>query len=461
MATWKKIIVSGSAAELSQLNVGTNQQISSSVNDTFLSGSFSGSFFGDGSGLSGVAASFPVTEKTDLATADKFFINDGASKFVTYGNLLTDLAGTNLAVEGTDSLTLATELTGLSASGSFSGSFQGNFVGTTDLPDLTDGNGIADFTYDGSTTATISVEVSGSTLEVGTGGVRVADSGITANQIATSVAGDGLAGGGGTALSVNVDDSTIEINTDTLRVKDSGITNAKLQNSTITLGSSTLTLGGTTTVVDGLTASGSFSGSFQGDGSELTGIASTLNFSGSDGSNGSVSLTTQALTITGTANEIETAASSQTLTIGLPNDVTIGNDLTVTNDLTVSGNTTIEGNLNVNGTTTTISSSNLLVADKFALFASGSTSAVDGGIIVQSDVAGTGLALGYDSSADRWAFQNGLAHDATTITPDAYLVSATSSEAANLPANPNYGGASNGYGNIFVASDTGDIYIYS
>lgn len=322
MATWKKIIVSGSAAELSQLNVGSNQQISSSVNDTFLSGSFSGSFFGDGSGLSGVAASFPVTEQTNLANTDKFFINDGASKFVTYGNLLTDLAGTNLAVEGTDSLTLATELTGLSASGSFSGSFQG-------------------------------------------------------------------------------------------------------------------------------------------DGSELTGIASTLNFSGSDGSNGSVSLTTQALTITGTANEIETAASSQTLTIGLPNDVTIGNDLTVTNDLTVSGNTTIEGNLNVNGTTTTISSSNLLVADKFALFASGSTSAVDGGIIVQSDVTGTGLALGYDSSADRWAFQNGLAHDATTITPDAYLVSATSSEAANLPANPDYGGASNGYGNIFVASDTGDIYIYT
>ena len=38
-------------------------------------------------------------------------------------------------------------------------------------------------------------------------------------KIATSVAGDGLSGGGGSALSVNVDDSTIDINSDTLRVK--------------------------------------------------------------------------------------------------------------------------------------------------------------------------------------------------------------------------------------------------
>lgn len=321
MATWKKIIVSGSAAELSQLNVGANQQISSSVNDTFLSGSFSGSFFGDGAGLSGVAASFPVTEKTDLATADKFFINDGTSKYVTYGNLLTDLAGTNLAVEGTDSLTLASSITGI-------------------------------------------------------------------------------------------------------------------------------------------TATGSFSGSFTGDGSGLSGLATTLTISGStDGT--TVALGSQTLTIAGTSNEIESVATAQTVTIGLPNDVTIGNDLTVTNDILVSGDTTIEGNLNVNGTTTTVSSSNLLVADKFAVFASGSTSAADGGIIVQSAVDGTGLAVGYDASADRWALQNGLSGTATAITPDAYLVSATSSQAANLPTNPDYGGASNGFGNIFVASDTGDVYIYS
>jgi hypothetical protein len=46
MATWKKVIVSGSNAELNKLNVDANQQISSSVSQTFLSGSFSGSFEG-------------------------------------------------------------------------------------------------------------------------------------------------------------------------------------------------------------------------------------------------------------------------------------------------------------------------------------------------------------------------------------------------------------------------------
>jgi hypothetical protein len=156
MATWKKVIVSGSAANLSSLQVdnltsgqvviggGTAGNLSTTAingtgnivattNATGLvhSGSFSGSFFGDGSGLSGVAASFPVTAKTDLVNTDKFFINDGASKFTTYGDLLVDLAGTNLATQSNDSLTLASTITGLtsvSATG-FTGSFTGSLVG--------------------------------------------------------------------------------------------------------------------------------------------------------------------------------------------------------------------------------------------------------------------------------------------------------------------------------------------
>ena len=37
------------------------------------------------------------------------------------------------------------------------GSFSGSFVGTTNLPDLTAGEGISTFTYDGSGTATVAV----------------------------------------------------------------------------------------------------------------------------------------------------------------------------------------------------------------------------------------------------------------------------------------------------------------
>ena len=64
--------------------------------------------------------------------------------------------------------------------------------------------------------------------------------------------------------------------------------------------------------------------------------AEDLDIAGDSGT-GAVDLDSQSLTIAGTSNEIETSASGQTLTIGLPNNVTIGNNLTVTGDLTVSG----------------------------------------------------------------------------------------------------------------------------
>ena len=60
--------------------------------------------------------------------------------------------------------------------------------------------------------------------------------------------------------------------------------------------------------------------------------ASDLDGAGDSGTF-AVDLDTQSLTIAGTTNEIETTASGQTLTIGLPNNVTI------------SGNATINGNI--------------------------------------------------------------------------------------------------------------------
>lgn len=384
MATWKKIIVSGSVAELAAVSasngvlVGTNQQIQPTQADTRLTGSFTGSFVGDGAALTGVTATptFPTTALTDItnSTTTKFFINDDASnntsgnKQITWQNLLTDLAGTNLALGDTnDSLTLASTITGL-------------------------------------------------------------------------------------------------------------------------------------TSVSATSFSGSFSGSFQGDGSNLTGIAATLAVSGSNGSNGTIDLKTQALTITGTSNEIETSVSGQTVTVGLPNDVTIGGDLTVSgNDIKMSGgttaltfsgtgdvevagdlkvsgndikasdnttaitlngaNVTIAGDLTVNGTTTTVNTDNLIVEDKFALFASGSNTSTDGGIMVQQG-ATSAYALAVDASADRWALQNDA--DITTITsiaPDAFM-GVIQEGTANPVSDPKYGGV-NGFGTIFVDSNTGNIWIYS
>ena len=68
--------------------------------------------------------------------------------------------------------------------------------------------------------------------------------------------------------------------------------------------------------------------------------AQDLDVAGDTGT-GAIDLDSQSLTIAGTTNEIETSASGQTITVGLPNDVTISNDLIVTGDLTVDTDTLV------------------------------------------------------------------------------------------------------------------------
>jgi hypothetical protein len=330
MATWKKVIVSGSAANLSALQVdnltsgqvviggGTGNLSTTAINGTgnilattgatgvSISGSFSGSFFGDGAGLNNVVAAFPTTQKTDLVSTDQFYINDGVNKYVTYGNLLTDLAGTNLAVEGTDSLTLATTITGITSisSTSFTGSLLGNVNGTASWAD---------------------------------------------NAVAVS------------SISNNITNNT---------------------NNYI------------------LTATGG--GSINGE--------SNLQFNGTT--------------------------------------------------LTVTGNEVITGNLIVQGTASFQNTTNLEVADRFILLASGSNSAGDGGIVIQQTTQDVGELFGYENSINRWGFTSSYVADQSTFNAAAY-VTTTEVGTATPSAAPVYGGSSNGYGNIYVKTDTGDIFIYA
>ena len=243
--------------------------------------------------------------------------------------------------------------------------------------------------------------------------------------------------------------------TDTLTFGLAAIPNSSLLNSGSIIGSTVVNLGTTVTSIAGLTltgvqASGSFTGSFIGNGSGLTGLVSSLSISGSTGT-GSVNLLTQALSIVGTANEVETSAAGQIVTIGLPNDVTIGNNLTVTGDLFV------------NGTTTQVNTTDLYVEDKFIILASGSASAGDAGIIIDrgSDAAGN-IAFGFDSATDRWGYQNGLTDTQNAITIGTNGNSAFAgyvfTEAAHVSA-PTTGEFVQA-GAIYTATNE-DIYIYS
>ena len=221
-----------------------------------------------------------------------------------------------------------------------------------------------------------------------------------------------------------------------------------LANDSVTLGSTEVDLGTTAATLAGLTltgatASGSFSGSFQGDGSGLTGIPSTLTIDADGGGTGTVNLLTQTFDVAGGTN-VNTQLAGQTITVNLDSDITV-TDAIVTGDLTV------------NGTASFANTENLLVADRFVLFASGSTTAGDGGIVVQQGTQNIGEVFAYDSATTRWGVTGSFSADGSSYTPDAFMATVVEGAANDPTAAP---GKYTKKGNIFVANNQ-DIYIYS
>ena len=164
---------------------------------------------------------------------------------------------------------------------------------------------------------------------------------------------------------------------------------------------------------------------------------------------------TNALTASNITPAITNEADNRVLTAN--GGGTINGEANLTFDgstLNLNGSQIISGDLTVNGTTTTINTTNLSVSDKFILLSSGSTSANDGGIIIQSAVGGTGFAFLYDQGQARWGYTGSLAHNATTAAPDAFaaMVLDLANGSTDIAAYQKNG-------NIKI--DTGDIYIYA
>ena len=156
----------------------------------------------------------------------------------------------------------------------------------------------------------------------------------------------------------------------------------------------------------------------------------------SDSGTIAIDLDSETLTIQGTSNEIETSATGNALTIGLPNDVTIGNNLTVTGDLTVSGDDITMG---------TNTSGNLLIADgtNFNSVAVGSLSEI-------STVANDDVLLAVDTSG-------GGLKKITRATLTAGILSG--SEISNIveDTTPQLGGNLDMNGNDIVTTSNADI----
>ena len=138
-----------------------------------------------------------------------------------------------------------------------------------------------------------------------------------------------------------------------------------------------------------------------------------------------------------------------TLPVTLPNNEPV---MLVDCKLVKPAKVVVEGDLTVNGTASYINTQDLLVEDKFVLFASGSTTATDGGFIVAQSGGNTGQAFAWDASENRWGIQSGVGYDATSITPEAYASMVV--ETANIN-----NAAFKKTGNMYV--DAGEIYIWA
>jgi hypothetical protein len=430
MATWKKVVVSGSAPQFTAIQVdnlttgqvviggGTAGNLSSTaVNGTgnivattnasglTHSGSFSGSFFGDGLGLSGVAASFPISQKTTIVPAtDKVFINDGSSKFVyvdqlssaSYASVSGDItiSGTGVAAIGSGKVTSTMILDGT--------------IANADI------NAAAAIAY---------TKLSFAGSNIVSGSAQISYTGLT--SIPAGIVS------GAAQIPALLPSGVISGSTQIAASLPAGVVS----------GSSQVSYTGLTSIPSGIV-----SGSTQVAALLPANVVSASVLSG-PATQGQVLLTTNG--VAGTTVTINSLGTTGTPTFS---------GLNVTNDLTVNGN------LAVNGTTTFINTTNTLVKDQFLLLNSGSAALGDAGIIAAYAVTGTGSAFFLESTSTgtygRWAVQYGVGHNATSVPADEFMVSVKTAAAAPT-ADPVWGGASNGYGNMHINSANSDIYIYA
>ena len=468
MATWKKVIVSGSDAHLNNIT-GSGLEISGIVSGSTISGSF----VGDGSELTGVSAtSFNIdglSNGSAIIAGDKIFYSDaGTEKALPYevlsssiyGGVSGDItiAGTGVSTIGAD--TVANSMLENMTQGTVK--VGGGSNAPTDLDAKTDG-----YILVGDGTDINSVEVTGDVALANNGAVTIQSNAVEGSMLNSNTAGGGLsyevnslnvdsgsfvaymsssafsvvsgdiaiaAGGAatiqadsvqGTMLNDDVaDDSTIEISSNNLSV-------LKVPNA--------LTAG------DGIDAGGTF-----------------------DGANArTISVSAAQTTITSVKhNSLVIGGNSQNNTIDFGTDDVILFDtdntermrvdaagVDVTGALTVSTNATIGGNLTVQGTTTTLETTNTIITDQLLFVNSGSAASnTDGGIVVQSGSAvDSGSAIYHDITDERWAVAKNVASNATAITPLQYVLSTTLSTST-----PGVNDGEYGVGEFWIDTNSSD-----
>jgi hypothetical protein len=241
-------------------------------------------------------------------------------------------------------------------------------------------------------------------------------------------------------------------------------------------------------------ATGSFSGSFHGDGSGLTGVTASsafalsqstgitaFNYDGSSSAtvaiSGAADLTNNNLTKWDSAGKFITSSITDSVVSGVVIDTAQGvtiqqGGLYVTGSSTFHDNVTIQGDLTVAGTASFQHANNLAIADQFILLNSGSATFQDSGFVINTGNSGnSGSAFfletsnttsGTASQNGRFAVAGNVQPNATTVTAEEYATTTLiTGSAPNIASIPQFGGNLLGHGNMWVDSFNGEIYIYA
>jgi len=437
MASWKKVIVSGSQAELCSLTVkgaaGNTQALTDDSTTTSLFGTFNGTHTGVGKNLTSVTGSkLDVTDCASGATTARILFTDDSAgngktvcsnnsfRYNVTGNLLTaNLSGNATTATTATTATCVTLTDAVDATISHYIPFAVSASGGRPL--LTDGQ----LTYNPST----------NTLTV------------------TNIAGTVANATNATCIKLTETDTDAAYN---LVFATSGsYADARIDNSlTYNASSGLLSTSGSIKAEDGVIAGdGGTAGTFSSNGDQdvvlNTGNGTTGEIRITDGADGNIALSPNGagtVRIGGTNPTIfNTAGATQALCI---DGGTKGVCVKDAGGLTVECSLNVGGDLIVDGNFTYLNVTNLAVEDRFILLNSGSASG-DGGIIVQNSLTSTGSAFIFDDDTDRWGFTASLASNATAVTPDAFAAAVVTSDIA----------AYRKVGNIRLSGE--DIYIYS
>ena len=471
MAEWKKVIVSGSAADLASLSLGTALPVGSGgtgastlTNGGVLLGSGTGavtplarltagqvvigSTTGDPvnatlTGGSGIA----ITEGDGSITIAADGLGAGTVTSVATAGSVNGLTLTGGPITTTGTITLGGTLSGIANSALTNDSVT---IGSTEV-DL----GATVTTFAGLTSVTSTAFVGALTGNASTATkiasitnsniVQLTATQTLTNKTLTSPTITGTGAIAGTFTGNLTGDVTGNADTATTATTANGVAANSVALGTDTTGNYVASLGAGTGVTIG---------SNTGETSSPT-IAVDYGSSANNAVQGNTTITVNVA-----AGELIRDVGSAAQALGGGPSYTLGLADTITGDRTFSGDTiTVSNDLIVQGTASFQSTTNLEVADQFILLNSGSsTDNSPGGIVIQQNVQDEGVVLGYDaaagSNAGRWGTKDGQNASATTFTANAYLsyvidIDASQSDISLYQKN----------GNIKV--DSGDIFIYA